>query len=216
MLALIGTVVVHAVAGAFLFATAAEPRHVPPTYAVRLVAAPAPDMETRKAPEAVDRPAETKPPPVPTDRTPKSTVSRAVPPPEPDDTKREAAPRTTPDAEPLPGEQPSTGANPVTVAIDGQEFPFPEYLGHMVSEIRRRWLQPTLATPLRAELAFIVHRDGTISDLRFVERSGSFAFDLEAQGALEEAGRYRAFGSLPDGWAADVLFVRFFFSGKRR
>jgi len=39
---------------------------------------------------------------------------------------------------------------------------------------------------------------------------------LEAQGAIEEAGRTRAFGSLPDGWTSDILFVRFYFSGKRQ
>jgi len=38
---------------------------------------------------------------------------------------------------------------------------------------------------------------------------------LEAEGAIEEAGRFKTFGALPDGWRADVLFVRFYFSGRR-
>jgi outer membrane biosynthesis protein TonB len=217
LLALLGTLVVHAVAGVFLFAAAAEREITPPTYAVRLVAAPAPDMEPRKAPDVVERPAETPPAPAPTpQRSPKSTVSRAVPPPELDDTKREAAPRTTPDVTPLPGEKPSTGSDIVTVSTVGVEFPFPEYLQNMMSEILRRWVQPSGPTMLQAEVSFIVHRDGSISALQLVRRSGSFSFDLEARGAVEEAGRLKAFGPLPDDWAEDVLFVRFFFAPQRR
>ena len=48
-------------------------------------------------------------------------------------------------------------------------------------------------------------------DIRFVTRSGSFAFDLGAQGAIEAAGNSLAFGQLPDGWEADVLPVSFYF-----
>jgi hypothetical protein len=62
----------------------------------------------------------------------------------------------------------------------------------------------------------MVHRDGSVTDLQFVRRSGDFSFDLEAQGVIEEAGRNKAFGALPDGWVSDVLFVRFYFSGKRQ
>src|SRR5204863_6293538 len=61
---LIGTVAVHALAGLFLVAGAAAARKpVPPTYRVHLVAAPEPTEDARKAPEAVDRPAEAKPAP---------------------------------------------------------------------------------------------------------------------------------------------------------
>ena len=48
-------------------------------------------------------------------------------------------------------------------------------------------------------------------DIRFVTRSGSFSFDLGAQGAIEAAGNSRGFGPLPDGWDADVLPVSFYF-----
>jgi outer membrane biosynthesis protein TonB len=56
---------------------------------------------------------------------------------------------------------------------------------------------------------FLIHRDGTISNLRFVKRSGVYAFDLEAQGAIE-AGAH-AFGPLPAGFSDDVLPVIFSF-----
>ncbi len=217
-LGLAGTVVVHGLAGVFLFAAAAGSRApLPPTYKVRLIAAPEPTQETRKAPEALERPAEEKPAPAPhAKQPPKSTVSQATPPPTNDATRREAAPRTTPMVAPLPGETPSTGSDVATVSTEGVEFPFPEYLQNIVGQILRRWQRPLQSTPLDAEVSFFIHREGSVTDLQFIKRSGNFAFDLEAQGAVEEAGRFKAFGSLPDGWPADVLFVRFYFSGRRQ
>jgi len=213
---LVGTLVVHGVALMLLLSSVAGARRAPPTYRVRLVAAPAPGQEERRAPEAVQREAEPLTPPAPTKRPPpKSTVSRAAPPPAPDANRREPAPRTTSPNEPLPGETPSTGNDPMTVSLGGIEFPFPEYINNMYSQVRRRWQRPLQSTPLEAEVSFFVHRDGSVTDLQFIRRSGNFAFDLEAQGAIEDAGKFKAFGALPDGWAADVLFVRFYFSGRR-
>jgi protein TonB len=215
-MALTGTLVVHGLVGVFLFARPGGRVRLPPTYTVRLIAAPEAGLETRKAPEAVERPAEEKPAPVATPKSPKSTVSRATPPPTRDQMHREAAPRTTPTAQPLPGEKPSTGNDVATVSTEGIAFPFPEYLQNIVSQVLRRWQRPEQSTPLEAEVSFFVHRDGSVTDLQFIRRSGNFAFDLEAQGAVEEAGRFKAFGALPSGWTADVLFVRFYFSGQRQ
>jgi protein TonB len=214
-MALTGTLVLHSVMVLLLFSSPSEHRKLPPTYTVRLIAAPAPDLEQRKAPEALERPAEEKPAPAET-KAPRSTVSRATPPPTRDQTKREAAPRTTPTTQPLPGERPSTGNDIATVSTEGIAFPFPEYLQNIVSQVLRRWQRPGQSTPLEAEVSFFVHRDGSVTDLQFIRRSGNFTFDLEAQGAVEEAGRFKAFGMLPDGWTADVLFVRFYFSGQRQ
>ena len=126
-LGLMGSLLVHGIAGAFLLASAAGTRAIPPpTYTVRLIAAPEPGQETRKAPEAFERPAEEKAAPLPgAKRPPKSTVSRATPPPAPDARRREAPPRTTPKTAPLPGERPSTGSDEATVSTEGVEFPFP-------------------------------------------------------------------------------------------
>jgi len=95
----------------------------------------------------------------------------------------------------------------------GLAFPFPEYLQNIERQVLRRWQRPGRSS-LEAEVSFFVQRDGSVTDLQFIRRSGNFAFDLEAQGAVEETGRFRAFGALPDGWTADVLFVRFYFSGQ--
>ena len=133
-------------------------------------------------------------------KSPQSTVSRATPPPTRDQTRREAAPRTTPTNQPLPGEKPSTGNDVATVSTEGVAFPFPEYLQNIVSQVLRLWQRPEQRTALEAEVSFFVHRDGSITDLQFVRRSGNFAFDLEAQGVIEEAGRRRLFGALPPQW----------------
>jgi protein TonB len=50
-----------------------------------------------------------------------------------------------------------------------------------------------------------------VADIHFVTRSGNFQFDLEAQGAIDQAGQVKAFGPLPSGFTDDVLPVIFSF-----
>jgi len=216
-LGLAGTIAVHGAALVLLMGATTSRKPLPPTYTVHLVAAPAPDQETRKAPQAFERPAEEKPAPVPAAKPPprSSTVSRAAPPPTQDATRREAAPRTTSTNEPLPGERPSTGNDVASVSTEGVTFPFPEYLQNIMTQVLRRW-QPERGTALEAEVSFFVHRDGSVTGLQFIRRSGNFAFDLEALGAVEESSRSLAFGALPKDWHDDVLFVRFYFAPRRQ
>lgn len=214
---LAGTAVVHALAGVLLFAGAPSRRAAPLIYKVQLIAAPEPDPGARKAPDAVERAAAQPPAPLLKPKpVPKSAASHEAPPPAPDALRREAAPRTTSKTAPLPGETPSTGNDPVSVSTEGVAFPYPEYLQNIVVQIRRRWQQPYGNAAPEMEVSFFIHRDGSITDLQFAKRSGSFAFDLEAQGAVEEAGRSKVFGPLPNGWESDVLFVHFLFSAKRQ
>jgi periplasmic protein TonB len=80
-----------------------------------------------------------------------------------------------------------------------------------VTQVYQRWDRGAAKQRNFAEISFLILRDGSVRDIRFVTRSGSFAFDLEAQGAIEAAGNTQAFGPLPDGWNADVLPVSFYF-----
>jgi len=210
-----GSALVHGIAAVFLLSGATR-RPAPPVYRVHLVAAPEPVPGERKAPDVVQRPAETPAPVAQSKPEPKNTAARVAPPPVADATPREAAPRTTAPAAPLPGETPSTGRDRLTVSTEGLDFPFPEYLQNVVTQMAERWQRPYDARPLDAEISFMIHRDGSVTDLQFVKRSGSFAYDLEAEGAVEAAGRFKAFGPLPEGWQADVLFVRFCFCAERR
>lgn len=215
-LALAGTLLVHSATGAFLIAAGSGGHaKAPPTYKVRLVAAPTPDPSARRAPDALDRPAETPAPAPNAKKPPRSTIAPAAPPRE-DAKAREAAPRSTPKVAPAPGEKPSTGDDVATVSTEGIDFPFPEYIENVVSKVRLEWMRPGQNIALEAEVSFLIHRDGSVSQIHFVKRSGNFAFDLEAQGAIEKAGLVRAFGSLPKDWASEVLFVRFYFSGRQQ
>jgi periplasmic protein TonB len=210
---LIGTVLVHAgvVAAALTGVTAAKA--VPPSYAVELVAAPAPSPKQRLAREAVPTPPEEKPAPVKPPPKPKTvkTPPAPAPKPPPTETQREPPPKTAAPVAPAPGETPSTGADVATIKTPGLQFPFPEYLRNIVTQVYRNWDRESARENSFAEISFLILRDGTVRDIRFVTRSGSFSFDLGAQGAIEAAGNAGSFGPLPDGWDADVLPVSFYF-----
>ncbi len=218
------TLLVHGAALAFMFGFVTPPEPSPPVYAIDLVAAPAPAPRQRLAPEAQppaaapEPPAPVAPAPKPTEKTVPVEKPREKPPVEPRKAppseakpSTEPAPRTSTPETPAPGETPSTGRDAATVKTPGLDFPFPEYLRNVANQIYRRWRRPTGNVKLRAEIFFLIHRDGTVTDLRFVTRSGSFSYDLEAQGAIEASGVARAFGPLPDGWSNDVLPISFFF-----
>jgi protein TonB len=207
-----GTILVHAAAAAFLFSQVKASTSLPQVYKVELVAS----MEQprkRLATEAPPRPAEEKPAPV--KPKPKPPPKKPPPPepkaPPPDDTEREPPPPLQSAVKPLPGETPSTGTDVATVKTPGLDFPYPEYLRNIVSQVYQRWDRQDARQSSFAEVSFMILRDGTIQDVRFVTRSGSFAFDLSAQGAIEAAGNAGAFGPLPDGWDSDVLPVSFYF-----
>ena len=102
------------------------------------------------------------------------------------------------------------GTEVATVRTDGTAFPFPGYLQNIVRQIALNF-RPRAAGALRCDVAFLIHRDGSVSNVRFLTRSGMYAFDLEAQGAIEAAARARAFGPLPTGFSDDVLPVTFSF-----
>ncbi len=228
---LVGTIVVHAAAVLFLMAAVKPSRPSPPSYAVDLVAAPAPTTKQRLAREALPTPPpEEKPaPPPPKPAPPKEqpapvapkppkpakTTPTPAPKPPPTETEREPAPQTAAPVAPAPGETPSTGTDVATIKTPGLAFPFPEYLRNIVTQVYQRWDRASAKQSNFAEISFLILRDGSVRDIRFVTRSGSFAFDIDAQGAIEAAGNSRAFGELPDGWEADVLPVSFYFQPSR-
>ena len=227
---LVGTVVVHAAAVMFLIAAVRPTRASPPTYAVNLVAAPAPTTKRRLAREALptpppqEKPAPTPPKPAPPQDkpapvTPKPKPPKPTPAPAPAaapaESEREPAPQTAAPVEPTPGETPSTGTDVATIKTPGLEFPYPEYLRNIVTQVYQHWDRSSAKQSNFAEISFLILRDGSVRDIRFVTRSGSFAFDIDAQGAIEAAGNAHAFGQLPDGWEADVLPVSFYFQPTR-
>jgi protein TonB len=133
-----------------------------------------------------------------------------------------AAKTGAPDAKAVPQPKtqgPKAGGGPVggkgtdvaTVRSDGIEFPFPGYLNNIVRQIALNFKPRNPGARLKAEVRFLIHRDGSVSDITFIRRSGNFSFDLEAQGAVEAAASAQRFGPLPDGFTDDVLPVVFSF-----
>jgi TonB family protein len=211
---MIGSAAVHAfllVAMVFLARRANEPQ--PLVYAVDLVAAPAPGPAPRRAAEAAlpTREEEEAPPVTPPKQTPRE-AERPKPDPETpvrDEPKLPTRSETTP----LPGETPSTGNDELTFRQEGIRFQYPEYLNNIVTQIRKRWAAPAGRNArLRVEVAFTIQRDGTVTDIEFVRRSSNRIFDAEALGAIERAGRDRAFGPLPSGWNGESLPIAFNFT----
>jgi protein TonB len=104
------------------------------------------------------------------------------------------------------------GTDVATVQTNGVDFPYPGYLNNIVRQIALNFRPDNPNSPVRAEVAFLIHRNGSVSNFRFITRSGLYTFDLQAQGAVEKAAT--AFGSLPDGFREDVLPVVFSFDPK--
>ena len=97
----------------------------------------------------------------------------------------------------------------------GIEFPFPGYLNNVVRQITLNFEVPRGAATLSADVSFLIHRDGTVTGLRLLSRSGSYVFDQSCLGAVEAAARAGKFGPLPQGFTDDVLPVIFSFDPKR-
>lgn len=191
---------------------------LPPIYKVNIVAAPPGPRaigEVKPEPEAappVAPPAVTPPPSAPS-REPAVPLTKVTP-------RKSAARRTPlePVARPVPPRPaPRAGGGPIggkgtdvaTVQTEGIDFPFPGYLNNIVRQIALRFNPSDAASGLRAEVRFVIRRDGSVIGIGFVTRSGNYAFDLEAQGAVEAAASQ--FGALPEGFRDDALPVVFSF-----
>ena len=197
-----------------------RPVALPPVYQVDLVAAP-------PGPRAIGQVAEQAPPPPP-QAEPTPPPKRAEAPPEraapvkksvpkapapratPVPNAREVQTRNTPAPKAGGGPEGGAGTDVANVSVQGIPFPYPGYLENIVRQIALRF-KPRTGQALVAEVLFLVRRDGSVTGFQFRRRSGSYEFDLEAQGAVEAAGRSLSFGPLPDGFRDDVLTVIFSF-----
>lgn len=206
----------------FVVWKAAPPAALPPMYRVDLIAAPPgprqagvvretpPATEpTAKAPPKAEAPDPVKAAPInPPTRAARPTT-RATP-----NISQKSTERV--DATKAPtaggGEIGGTGTDVATVRTEGIEFPFPGYLQNIVRQVALNF-NPRNPGALKAEVFFFIRRDGSVTGFRFVTPSGNFAFDLEAQGAVEAAARN--FGPLPTDFPDDILPVTFSFDPAR-
>lgn len=192
---------------------------LPPVYKVDLVAAPAGARAIGAVSDAPAPPKTETPTPVPkrpaTNNEVPVPTKKAVP------EKKAAAPATrVPNAQSAPRDAPApkagggttggTGTDVANVHTEGLTFAYPEYLQNIVNQIALRF-KPRNPGALSAEVTFLIRRDGSVTAFAFRRRSGVYAFDLEAQGAVEAAGRSGSFGPLPEGFRDDALPVSFSF-----
>ena len=200
----------------FLFRPGPAPPS-PPVYRVDLLAAPAGERAAGVVkPTPVPPTPQTQPVrpktaphemPLPDTKLPKKATPEATP-----SLPTEAKPDTKPPTNAGGGEAGGRGTDVVTVSTGGIDFPYPGYLENIVRQIALRF-KPSSRGTLRAEVFFLINRDGSVpsSSIRLVTRSGVYSFDAEAQGAVEAAASARAFGALPAGFTEESLPVTFKF-----
>jgi protein TonB len=189
---------------------------MPPMYKVELIAAPpgpraegvvttapAPPVPTKAPPKAATKEVATvkvpakveKARPVPVQATPKMATTREAP--------AKDAPKAG------GGPEGAKGADVQNIKTEGIDFPFPGYLTNIVRQIALNFSPTGNVGALRAEVWFMIRRDGSVTGFKFLSRSGNMMFDLDAQGAVEAASR--GFGALPAGYPDDVLPIVFSF-----
>lgn len=176
-------------------------------YRVNIVSPPPqvlgePEPATPEPPKVVqERPVEA--PPKPQPKAPPVQRPTVQEKPEP---KQESKPAQGRNPEP----NAKVGGDDLNIQLDGEAFPYPEYLANIVTQIHRyfRW---TGASGLTAEVYFVIRRDGSVQDIRLLRGSGNLEFDYEAMGAIEAVGTRGMFGPLPEGYSSDRLPVAFRF-----
>jgi TonB family protein len=68
--------------------------------------------------------------------------------------------------------------------IDQADFQYPIYIERMVSIITMNWFKPAQVVPTNPVVHFQIQRDGTITEIQFVQRSGLPFVDRAAERAL--------------------------------
>lgn len=216
---LMASVVLHGGLFSLLFVAQQMTSHpaMPPMYKVELIAAPpgtpaigevsnapvpTPEAKPKEAPKPVDKAAALKKSKAPT--APKAPT-KATPVPK----SKAGAPATRAGG----GEVGGPGTDVANIRTEGINFPFTGYLENIVRQVRLNF-SPSDKTLRTAEVFFLIRRDGSMAGFRFLQKSGSYSFDLECQGAVEAAAASKAWGPLPAQFMDDVLPVIFRFDPK--
>lgn len=193
------------------------------TYDIEIVSPPATQVaeETVQATEelVVERPDPEPEPPQPEteDVVP---IEDPEPEPEPDPPPEEPVEEQPPEVaeetvvatteEPVEEETTSETGEDIEVRMEGLQRDYPEYYNNIIRQIERcfRW---TGGGSWETTVFFYITRDGSVEGLDFVRRSGSTAFDFDAMGAVDCAGRANRLGALPDDLPYERFPVRFVF-----
>ena len=166
-----------------------------------VVERPEPTRPIEEEPEQevvpIEEPDDPEPEPLPEEDRPTEELTEV---------EEEETPPSAPD--PPPDEIDESGEG-INVRLEGVRRDYPAYYNNIIRQIFNcfRWRG---GGSWEATVFFMIEREGTVADMRFLSRSGSTAFDFEAIGAVECAGQGR-FGQLPDELPYDQLPVQFDF-----
>ncbi len=221
---MLGSAVIHGAAVLLAWWTAAVRGDVPDfvVYEIDLISPPAAELGDPMPPPPEELVIETPQDvvPAPQEETPPPVIEEEPAPPEAPKPEQIAAP---PDPVPEEDPEPPKSANPdpdvespgedLNVRMEGIRRDHPVYYENIITQMQRcfRWRG---SEALRATIYFVIHRDGSVSDIDVLEASGSAPFDIEAMGAAECAGTRGRLGPLPDELPFDRLPVVFKFDPK--
>lgn len=184
------------------------------TISVRIVEdAPVQGPEMEEPPPPVEEELVVETPEEEPEEAPPEEVEEEVAPPPPETTPETAEPEPEPEPEPettAPDAERTEGPSgeDLNVVLDGLRRDFPEYYANIIRQIDRCFRGS--GGRHSATVRFIIHRDGTVSEIDAVQSTGSIPFEIAAIEAVECAGRGRL-GPLPDDFAWDVLPIEFKF-----
>ncbi len=193
------------------------------TYQVDLVSPPpavqAPEPQPAKEELVIERP--NPKPPEPKEEKPAPVVEekpRLKPPdpqPKPEQPPRKDPPKEAEVKKPAaatakPAENAKESGEDINVRMEGLKRDYPAYYDNIIRQIRRcfRW---TAGGTWATTVYFVIRRDGTVTGLDFVDKSGNAQFDFEALGAVECAGKGRL-GALPEDLPWEQLPIQFKFT----
>jgi TonB family protein len=123
--------------------------------------------------------------------------------------KGSAGSKGTPETQPAGGL--GIGAGGGGLRLEGDPFPFPEYLKDLKERVEQQWEKPLAAgsDPLMATVQFTIQRDGTLVGVRVETSSGRVPFDRAALDAVVRAG---PLPELPQGFVGARLGVHLDFT----
>jgi outer membrane biosynthesis protein TonB len=215
-----GTTLAHGLLVGAMLLVAHRSRELPTvSYAVNLLAAPAPSTATARGGEVAppqptpEKTVATKPSAKPKKPIPQKPPARKPVP----ETSKAAAKAVPPKSvtTPLAGETPSTGQDVLTRTFPGLDFPDKEYLAGIVNQIYSRFAQQDWPPGLEATVGFTIHRDGSVTDIVMLKSSRWSPFNLAAKSAVVATAAANVLGPLPKIWPSDELQIAFSFSPRK-
>ncbi len=212
----IASVLLHGgLIAAFVFMHSGRPSAPPQMIMIHMVAAPEGEAATGVVQSNPTPVVETPPPPTPTPAVkPKPVAAKPKPAP------KVATPQTSLKNQPAKpataapaaagGSSGGRGADVANIDTPGIVFDYPFYTNNIVRRLVLRF--GAMSGSLEAEVRFVIHRDGSVTNIALVTPSGNYSFDQRALGAVEGAANAKEFGALPPGFNEDILPVTFRFS----